>query len=73
MEMIIGNTARTNATSKIDSENELRYMVTMNTMKKWSERGLLTAEEFCAIDTKMRQKYRPKIGTLWFDKNLLCS
>lgn len=47
------------------NQNELTYLVTMKLFLKMLECGLLTAEEYCVIDTKMRAKYQPKIGTLF--------
>lgn len=47
------------------SQNEITYLVTMKLFLKMLECGLLTAEEYCVIDTKMRAKYQPKIGTLF--------
>ena len=45
--------------------NETTYLVTMKLFQKMLKNGLLTAEEYAVIDTKMRAKYRPKIGTLF--------
>lgn len=47
------------------NQNELTYLVTMKLFLKMLECGLLTAEEYCVIDTKMRAKYQPKIGVLF--------
>ena len=47
------------------SQNELTYLVTMKLFQKMLESGLITAEEYAVIDTKMRAKYSPKIGTLF--------
>lgn len=47
------------------NQNEITYLVTMKLFLKMLECGLLTAEEYCVIDTKMRAKYQPKIGTLF--------
>lgn len=46
-------------------QNEITYLVTMKLFRKMVECGLLTTEEYCVIDTKMRAKYAPKIGTLF--------
>ena len=68
---ITENTALTPATSHIATEvhhmkrNETTYLVTMKLFQKMLKNGLLTAEEYAVIDTKMRAKYRPKIGTLF--------
>ena len=52
------------------SQNELTYLVTMKLFQKMLKSGLITAEEYCVIDTKMRAKYQPKIGTLFCEKPL---
>ena len=73
MEILAENTVHTGATSKTDSENEFKYMASMDMAKSLLKQGLITNEELCAFDTKMRQKYNPKIGTLWQENTLLCS
>ena len=52
------------------NQNDLKYHVTMSLARKMMEKGLLTADEYAVIDTKMREKYRPKIGTLFIGKPL---
>ncbi len=47
------------------NQNELTYLVTMKLFQKMLECGLLTAEEYSVIDTKMKAKYQPKIGVLF--------
>ena len=47
------------------NQNETTYLVTMKLFQKMLKNGLLTAEKYAVIDTKMRAKYRPKIGTLF--------
>ena len=47
------------------SQNELTYLVTMKLFQKMLEQDLITAEKYAEIDTKMRAKYAPKIGTLF--------
>lgn len=49
------------------NQNELTYLVTMKLFQKMLECGLLTAEEYSVIDTKMKAKYQPKIGVLFTD------
>lgn len=60
------------ATERVNqmSQNELTYLVTMKLFQKMLESGLITAEEYAVIDTKMRAKYSPKIGTLFCEKSL---
>lgn len=52
------------------NQNEITYLVTMKLFQKMLKSGLITAEEYCVIDTKMRVKYQPKIGTLFCEKSL---
>ena len=52
------------------NQNDFKYHVTMNLVRKMVKKGLLTAEEYAVIDTKMREKYHPKIGTLFIGKPL---
>ena len=52
------------------NQNEITYLVTMKLFQKMLESGLITAEEYCVIDTKMRAKYSPKIGTLFCENPL---
>ncbi len=48
-------------------QNELIYQVTMSLFRQMLKNGLLTKEEYAVIDTKMREKYQPKFGTLFVD------
>ena len=52
------------------NQNEITYLVTMKLFQKMLESGLITAEEYAVIDTKMRAKYSPKIGALFCEKSL---
>ena len=76
MEMTTGNIALTNATlqavSKVVSamteeqfEREMLYQASMNLFKSMLENGLITEEQYAIIDTKMLEKYRPLLGTLY--------
>lgn len=76
MEMTTGNIALTNATlqavSKVVSamteeqfEREMLYQASMNLFKSMQENGLITEEQYAIIDTKMLEKYRPLLGTLF--------
>lgn len=47
------------------NQNEMTYLITMKLFRKMLEQGLITAEKYAVIDTKMRLKYAPKIGTLF--------
>lgn len=51
-------------------QNDLMYHVTMSLLRKMVKQGLLTGDEYAVIDTKMREKYHPKIGTLFIAKPL---
>lgn len=55
------------------NQNEITYLITMKLFRKMLESGLISKEEYAVIDTKMREKYRPKIGTLFTDKPLTYS
>ena len=79
MEMQIGSTVPTHATSKPDSEvmrydtgtGKKRSRVSDDHECSTSEKGLITEEQYQKYDTKMRQKYAPIIGTLWAEMDLL--
>ncbi len=51
-------------------QNEITYLLTMKLFRKMLEQGLITAKNYAETDTKMRQKYAPKIGTLFIEKPL---
>lgn len=69
----IENTVRRNAILQTASENidwmkdEAKYQVTMNVFRGWLQNGIITKKEFGVIETKMRAKYHPKIGSLLFE------
>lgn len=46
-------------------EREKLYQASMEMFKQMKENGLLTEEEYVAIDTKMKEKYRPLFGDLF--------
>ena len=48
-------------------KNEITYQITMSLFRTMVRKGLLTEEEYAVIDTKMREKYCPKFGTLFVD------
>lgn len=58
--------------TQAEFENEKRYMILMHHVRRMMETRLITEEEFHEIDTKYRQKYRPKSGALLVEKDLLC-
>ena len=49
-------------------EREKLYQASMNLFKAMLEKDLITEEQYAIIDTKMLEKYRPLLGTL-FSKN----
>ena len=51
-------------------QNETSYLVTMSIFAQMLKKGLITAQDYDVIDTKMREKYAPKIGTLFTEKPL---
>jgi len=71
MQATAENTAHIPATSPIATEvhhmnrNEMTYLVTMKLFQNMLNKRLITANEYAVIDTKMRAKYHPKIGTLF--------
>jgi hypothetical protein len=54
-----------------ECKHEAGYQMSMTVFKKWLSEGLLTEEEFTVIDTKLKRKYEPKIGSLFSDPSLL--
>ena len=43
------------------------YQVTMSILKKMFHEKLISEDEYRQIDTMFREKYEPKIGTLFVD------
>lgn len=73
----IENTALMNATSLTDSmmtteqfQREMKYQASMDLFKSMLNNHLLTEEQFNVIDTKMREKYMPILGTLFATDSL---
>ena len=46
-------------------EREKLYQATMNVFQGMLKKGLITKEQYAIIDTKMLEKYRPLLGTLF--------
>ena len=46
-------------------EREKLYQASMSMFRVMRENGLITEEQYALIDTKMLQKYRPLLGTLF--------
>ena len=57
--------------TEAEFENERRYQVLMYHVKRMLRSGIISEEEFLEIDTRYRQKYRPKSGGLSVRKDLL--
>lgn len=49
-------------------EREKLYQASMNMFQAMLKDGTITEEQYTIIDTKMREKYQPIIGTLFSDK-----
>ena len=71
-----GSTAPTSAISEPGSkvvmamnedqfEREKLYQATMNMFQGMLKAGVITEEQYAIIDTKMLEKYRPLLGTLF--------
>lgn len=50
--------------NKEQFERERLYQVTLTLARTMLRRGLITEDELAIIDTKMREKYKPLLGTL---------
>lgn len=51
-------------------EAQLLYESSLSIAEALLHRGLLTGEEYRAVDTKLLEKYRPLIGTLFSSNDL---
>lgn len=47
------------------SKNEIIYLVIMLLFQKMMNESLLSREDYDALDVQMKQKYDPKIGSLF--------
>jgi hypothetical protein len=45
-------------------KREKNYQTALTIAKSMLERGLVTPEEYSSIDTTLREKYAPSLGTL---------
>ena len=50
---------------------EMTYQMVMRASWKMLQSGLLSEDEYTAFEAKMREKYRPVIGLLFSDSDLL--
>jgi hypothetical protein len=57
--------------TKAQFERERLYQLTMATFKTLLVRGTITAAEYGIIDTKMRAKYSPLLGSLYPQNDLI--
>ena len=46
-------------------EREKLYQASMNMFQAMLKDGIITEEQYAIIDTKMLEKYRPLLGTLF--------
>ena len=57
--------------SKEDGFREMTYQMVMRASWKMLQSGLFSENEYLAFEAKMREKYRPVIGLLFSDIDLL--
>ena len=57
--------------SKEEGLGEVTYQMVMRASWKMLQSGLLSENEYIAFEVKMREKYRPVIGLLFLDIDLL--
>lgn len=51
--------------------NEILYQTTMSLTKNLLKQGLINKEEYGLIDTIFTKKYRPSLGSIFADINLI--
>ncbi len=52
-------------------EREKLYQGTMHFARQMLEKGIITEEDYCQIDTRMKEKYRPITGDLLSRRSLI--
>ncbi len=57
--------------SKEQFRAERLYLMSLSVAKSMLEKGVISEEEFSQIDTILREKYRPILGTLLAGKPLI--
>ena len=57
--------------SKEEGLREMTYQMVMRASWKMLQSGLLSEDEYLEFEAKMREKYRPVIGLLFSDIDLL--
>jgi hypothetical protein len=50
---------------------ELQYQIAVSIAKELLSQGLLTKEEFAVIDTKLKNDFKPTLGTLLSENDLI--
>ena len=51
----------------MNSENEIDYALAMNLALELLKKGVISEADYRNFDTKMQQKYQPKIGGLFWE------
>ena len=62
---------RWNEMTREEGIREMTYQMVMRASWKMLQSGLLSEDEYLAFEAKMREKYRPVIGLLFSDIDLL--
>ena len=57
--------------SKEKLRNDMLYHAAISMAKSMLEKGLITREEYTEIDTILLEKYRPYLGTLLSENDLI--
>ena len=57
--------------SKEELRNDMLYHAAISIAKSMLEKGLITEEEYAEIDTILLEKYRPYLGTLLSENDLI--
>ena len=50
---------------------ELQYQIAVSIAKELLSQGLLTKEEFAVINTKLKNDFKPTLGTLLSENDLI--
>ena len=50
---------------------EMNYLTALSIVKNLRDKGLITAEEYAVIDTKLRADFSPSLGTLLSENDLI--
>lgn len=50
---------------------EITYQITMNYVKKMFMQNLISKEEYMDFESKMREKYKPVIGPIYSEIDLI--